>query len=74
MKLAAGWLIEHSGFTKGLRVGNVGLSTKHALAIVAHAGASAAEVRALAERIREGVRQRFGVELTPEPSFWGFEA
>lgn len=72
IKLAAGWLIEQSGFDKGLRDGNVGLSTKHALAIVAHAGATAAEVRKLSERIRAGVQTRFDVALTPEPNFWGF--
>lgn len=72
VKLAAGWLIEQSGFGKGLRDGNVGLSTKHALAIVAHAGATANEVARLSERIRDGVRARFGVELIPEPNFWGF--
>lgn len=72
VKLAAGWLIEQSGFDKGLRDGNVGLSTKHALAIVAHDGATADEVAELSRRIREGVRARFGVELTPEPNFWGF--
>jgi UDP-N-acetylmuramate dehydrogenase len=71
VKLAAGWLIEQSGFAKGLRDGNVGLSSKHALAIVAHDGATAADVRRLAERIQAGVLQRFGVELTPEPNFWG---
>lgn len=71
VKLAAGWLIEQSGFAKGLRDGHVGLSSKHALAIVAHDGASAGEVLALARRIQAGVRERFGVELTPEPSFWG---
>jgi UDP-N-acetylmuramate dehydrogenase len=72
VKLAAGWLIEHSGFEKGMRDGNVGLSTKHALAIVAHDGASAAEVTRFSTRIQDGVRRRFGVELTPEPNFWGF--
>jgi UDP-N-acetylmuramate dehydrogenase len=72
VKLAAGWLIEQSGFDKGLRAGNVGLSTKHALAIVAHDGATADEVAQLSQRIRDGVRARFGVELTPEPNFWGF--
>ena len=69
VKLAAGWLIEQSGFRKGLRDGNVGLSTKHALAIVAHEGATAAEVARLSVRIRDGVRARFGVELAPEPNF-----
>ncbi len=72
IKLAAGWLIERSGFNKGLRSGHVGLSTKHALAIVAHAGATATEVRRFAEQIRAGVQARFGVALTPEPNFWGF--
>lgn len=72
VKLAAGWLIEQSGFEKGLRDGNVGLSSKHALAIVAHAGAQASEVERLSRRIREGVKQRFDVTLTPEPNFWGF--
>jgi UDP-N-acetylmuramate dehydrogenase len=70
VKLAAGWLIEQSGFAKGLRDGNVGLSTKHALAIVAHAGASASEVLALCRRVQAGVKARFGVALTPEPNFW----
>ena len=72
VKLAAGWLIEQSGFGKGLRDGNVGLSTNHALALVAHAGATAADVARLSSRIRDGVRARFGVELHPEPNFWGF--
>jgi len=72
VKLAAGWLIEQSGFAKGLRDGNVGLSTKHALAIVAHDGATAAEVARLSQRIQDGVRARFGVPLAPEPNFWGF--
>ena len=72
VKLAAAWLIEQSGFGKGLRDGAVGLSTKHALAIVAHDGARAEDVRRLAQRIQSGVRERFGVELTPEPNFWGF--
>jgi UDP-N-acetylmuramate dehydrogenase len=72
VKLAAAWLIEQSGFGKGLRDGAVGLSTKHTLAIVAHDGARAEDVRRLARRVKDGVQQRFGVELTPEPNFWGF--
>lgn len=70
IKLAAGWLIEQSGFAKGLRDGNVGLSTKHALAIVAHDGATAKDVKRLCTRIQAGVKAHFGVELTPEPNFW----
>ena len=70
IKLAAGWLIENSGFAKGLRDGRVGLSSKHALAIVAYAGATAADVTRLSIRIRDAVAARFGIQLTPEPNFW----
>jgi UDP-N-acetylmuramate dehydrogenase len=70
VKLAAGWLIERAGFEKGFRRGPVGLSTRHALAIVCHDGASAADVHRLADEIRAGVRARFGVELVPEPALW----
>jgi UDP-N-acetylmuramate dehydrogenase len=70
VKLAAGWLIERAGFDRGLRRGNVGLSTRHALAIVCHDGATARDVLSLADEIRAGVRSRFGVELVPEPAIW----
>ena len=34
MKLSAAWLIERAGFAKGMTRGRVGISTKHALALV----------------------------------------
>ncbi len=71
VKLSAGWLIEHAGFPRGTRDGAVGLSTKHALALVAYDGARAADVAHFAERVRRGVHDRFGVQLEPEPVFWG---
>ena len=71
VKLSAAWLIEHAGFTRGERDGAVGLSTRHTLAIVAHDGACAADVLAFARRLKDGVEQRFGVRLSPEPVFWG---
>lgn len=73
-KLAAAWLIEHSGFHRGVRVGNVGLSPYHCLVLVAHDLASASEVVSFAGRIRTEVFSRFGIVLEPEPSFWGFGA
>jgi UDP-N-acetylmuramate dehydrogenase len=72
IKLAAGWLIEQAGFRKGERHGAVGLSTHHALALVCHDGASAADLVRLAARIRDAVQARFGIRLRPEPAFWGF--
>jgi UDP-N-acetylmuramate dehydrogenase len=71
VKLSAAWLIEHAGFRRGDRAGAVGLSTRHALAIVAHDGARAADVMAFARRVQDTVAERFGVALTPEPVYWG---
>ena len=66
-KLSAGWLIERAGFVKGTVRGNVGISNKHALALVNRGGATAQELLALAHEIQDGVREKLGVELVPEP-------
>jgi UDP-N-acetylmuramate dehydrogenase len=52
-------------------MGNVGISSKHALALVHHGGGTTAELLRLAVHIRDTVRERFGVTLTPEPVFLG---
>jgi UDP-N-acetylmuramate dehydrogenase len=70
VKLSAAWLIERAGFRRGQREGAVGLSTAHALAIVAHDGARAADVLAFARRLQETVAERFGVRLALEPAVW----
>jgi UDP-N-acetylmuramate dehydrogenase len=72
VKLSAAWLIEHAGFGKGFGDGNVGLSSKHTLAIVNRGGGTAAEVLELVRAIQERVRATFGIELQPEPNFVGF--
>jgi len=74
VKLSAAWLIERAGFTRGRAEGPVGLSTRHALAIVAHDDARAGDVVAFARRVQSAVVERFGVRLTPEPVFWGLPA
>jgi UDP-N-acetylmuramate dehydrogenase len=71
VKLSAAWLIEGSGFLKGHRRGAVGISSRHALALVHHGGGTTAELLALARSIRDAVHLRFGVELRPEPIFLG---
>ncbi len=70
-KLAAGWLIEKAGVTKGLRRGPVGVSSAHALALVHHGGGTTAELLALAGEVRAHVLTRFGVELAMEPVLLG---
>jgi UDP-N-acetylmuramate dehydrogenase len=67
VKLAAAWLIEAAGFRKGERRGSVGISSRHALALVHHGGGRTQELLAFAEEIRARVRERFGVALEREP-------
>ncbi len=71
-KIPAAWLIEHAGFGCGYRRGSVGVSEHHALALVHHGGGRTRDLVALAAAIRDGVEQRFGIRLRPEPVFWGF--
>ena len=72
-KLAAGWLIERAGFFKGMLDGNVGISSRHALALVHHGGGTTEELIRFARRVQEGVLETFGVSLRPEPVFLGFD-
>ena len=66
VKFAAAWLIDQCGW-KGVRRGDAGVHDRQALVLVNHGHASADEVLDLAADIQTSVRQRFGVELEPEP-------
>jgi UDP-N-acetylmuramate dehydrogenase len=72
VKLPAAWLIEQSGFRKGFAMGAAGISSRHTLALINRGGATAADVMALAERIRAAVEERFKVRLELEPVLLGF--
>jgi UDP-N-acetylmuramate dehydrogenase len=65
-KIAAGWLIEKSGW-KGRSMGRAGVHSEHALVLVNRGGATGAELWSLAQAIRADVREKFGIELEPEP-------
>jgi len=67
VKLAAGWLIEMAGIAKGSRRGAIGVSSKHALALVHHGGGTTAELLTFADEICARVSDRFGVTLEREP-------
>jgi UDP-N-acetylenolpyruvoylglucosamine reductase len=61
----------HSGPSKGFRMGPVGISSRHALALVHHGGGATTDLLRLALHVRAAVFDRFGVVLSPEPVFLG---
>jgi UDP-N-acetylmuramate dehydrogenase len=71
-KVSAAWLVEHSGFAKGFRLGRAAISSKHALALTNAGEAKACDIVELKNTIQQGVHSAWGIELEPEPVFVGF--
>jgi UDP-N-acetylmuramate dehydrogenase len=72
VKTSAAWLIERAGFGRGFGLpGPAAISTKHTLAITNRGEATARDVLSLAEQVRDGVEQAFGVRLVNEPVLVG---
>lgn len=71
-KVPAAWLIESSGFKRGLRRGPLGISPFHSLALVHYGGGSTAQLLSLAREIQDEIHRRFCILLKPEVIFWGF--
>ena len=65
-KMPAAWLVERAGFSRGFRMGGVGISAHHSLALV-NLGGTTAELLSLADSIRTKVRTVFGIYLELEP-------
>jgi len=74
VKTSAAWLIERAGFARGHGdPATVAISDKHTLALTNRGAGTTAQLVALAREIAAGVRDRFGIELVPEPVFVGHE-
>lgn len=74
VKISAACLIQRSGFDKGYRLGNVGISPRHTLILINYGGASAREIVDFAAEVQRRVADRFGVFLLPEVRLAGFSS
>lgn len=63
--IAAGWLVDQAGM-KGAQVGKAMVSERHGNFVVNAGGASAADVMALVEQIKEKVYTKFRISLQEE--------
>jgi len=70
--IAAGQLIEDLGL-KGMRVGDVSVSDKHANFFVAGPDATSAEIYRLVQLVKDTVLERSGTKLETEIQFVGFD-
>lgn len=73
-KTSAAWLIQNSGFAPGYGdPAGIAISSRHCLVLTNRGGGDTAGLLRLAHEIAAAVRQRFGVELRPEPILIGAE-
>ena len=68
-KVPAAWLIDRAGW-KGHRFEQVGVHNAQALVLVNHGGGNGQQIAVLADRIRQDVLQRYGVQLEREPHLY----
>jgi UDP-N-acetylmuramate dehydrogenase len=68
IKLAAGWMIENSGW-KGYSENGVGVHQKQALVLVNYGDGKGKDILNLAKKIQDSIQTKFGVELSPEVNF-----
>ena len=66
VKIAAGWLIDQSGW-KGKQIGVVGMFHKQALVLVNYANANLDDVQSTYRAVQQDVYNKFKVLLEPEP-------
>lgn len=71
VKLSAACLLQETGFAKGYRQGKVGISPKHSLSIVNLGKATASEIKNFAQKIKDAVKDKFGIMLEEEVLYVG---
>lgn len=71
VKISLAWLLDHALSLKGFSLGEVRLYEKQPLVIIARAGATAAEVDALATLVAERVFAETGIRIEREVEIFG---
>lgn len=65
-KVPLGWLFEHVLKLRGFKEGNIEAWREQSLVLVAHPGATAAEVKKFAQKIIDRAQNELGITLVPE--------
>ena len=68
VKLSAGEMLDKLSL-KGMKIRNVGLSTKHALVLTSNGITAAKDIKHIEGFLRDLVLQHYGVELEREPIY-----
>jgi UDP-N-acetylmuramate dehydrogenase len=69
-KIAAGYLLDQIG-AKQMQIGHAGVFSGHANILINKGGATASDVRDLSIRLKEKVKEIYGIDLTEEVIFLG---
>ena len=70
-RISAGWLVEHAS-AKGVSVGDVQVSDVHGNFVVNKGRATAGDVRACVDIVKQKISETFGVDLIEEVQYIGF--
>lgn len=70
-KIPAGWIVEHLDF-KGVTIGDISVSEKHANFLQNKGSGTASDVVQLVSLIKMKARDRFGIQLHEEVQYVGF--
>lgn len=68
VKVPAAWLIDTCGW-KGVEHGGAAVHDKQPLVLVNKRGATATDVQELAARIQHDVKERYGIDISPEVNY-----